>query len=145
MESNNDLPIKNSNKYGIYQSSGASCMFYKEDEEGNQSTFNLFIVPERYNRKKSILTFIDNEHIGKQNWFGDEDLTIQEIFDAFDKWANGGSCPYQNEERWFYFNANTKIWKSGMPKMKLNELTIAICKEKNWGIKGYLEREKDYD
>jgi hypothetical protein len=75
------------NKYGILQSSGASCMFYKEDEDGNQSTFNLFVVPEQNSSKKSILAFIDNEHMGEQNWFGDKDITIQKIFDRFDKWA----------------------------------------------------------
>ena len=34
---------KMGNKYGIYQSSKTSCIFYKEDDDGKQSTFNLFV------------------------------------------------------------------------------------------------------
>ena len=33
------------NKYGILQSSSKSCIFYKQDEDGNQSTFNIFVKP----------------------------------------------------------------------------------------------------
>ena len=82
-------------KYGIFQSSGASCMFYKEDEDGNQSTFNLFVVPKKNKTKKSIFAFIDNEHIGEQNWFGDKDITIKEIFDAFNEWATDAPIVFE--------------------------------------------------
>ena len=71
-------------------------MLYKEDEDGNQSTFNLFVVPKQdSSRKKSILAFIDNENTGEQNWFGDKDLTIKEIFDAFDKWASDAPIVFE--------------------------------------------------
>jgi len=83
-------------KYGIYQSSGASCIFYKEDEDGNQSTFNLFVAPETDAKsKKTILALVDNEQIGEDNWFGTRDLAIQDIFKAFDGWASGAPIVFE--------------------------------------------------
>ena len=61
---------------------------------------------------------------------------------AFDIWSNGGPCPYQNEERWWYLPTKRGIWKPGKPTMKLSDLIIQICKEEKWGIKGYLEIER---
>lgn len=56
--------IKMVYKYGIYQSSGASCIFYKENEDGDQSTFNLFVAPEMdVEGKNTIFALIDNEQI----------------------------------------------------------------------------------
>ena len=83
-------------KYGIYQSSGASCIFYKEDEDGNQSTFNLFVAPKtNMEDKKTILALIDNEQINGDNWCGDRDLAIQDIFEAFDKWASDAPIVFE--------------------------------------------------
>lgn len=96
MENNNNLPIKKLYKYGIYQSSGASCIFYKEDEDGNQSTFNLFVAPEMdVEGKNTIFALIDNEQIGEDSWFGVKDLTIQDIFRAFDGWASGAPIVFE--------------------------------------------------
>ena len=93
---NNNLPIKKLYKYGIYQSSGASCIFYKEDEDGNQSTFNLFVAPETdVKGKKTIFALIDNEQIGEASWFGVRNLTIQDIFKTFDGWASGAPIVFE--------------------------------------------------
>jgi len=56
----------------------------------------------------------------------------------FDEWAKGGSCPYQNEERFWQFREKRELWKSGEPQMADRDLILAICKAMGWGIKGYL-------
>ena len=76
-------------KYGIYQSSSTSCILYKQDEDGNQSTFNLFIAPSINEEEKAkIHAFIDNEMIKKDNWFGNKNLDAKDILDAFGGWAS---------------------------------------------------------
>ena len=96
MENNDNLLVKKHYKYGIYQSSGASCIFYKEDEDGNQSTFNLFVAPETDAKgKKTIFALVDNEQIGEDSWFGVRDLAIQDIFKAFDEWASGAPIVFE--------------------------------------------------
>ena len=62
--------------------------------------------------------------------------------EKFDEWANGGDCPYQNEERCWFFQEKRNLWKRGNPTTKDSDLIFAICKGKGWGIKGYLEIEK---
>ena len=57
--------------------------------------------------------------------------------EKFKEWAKGGECPYQNEERFWFFNENKKLWKAGKPKMKDSDLILAICAEENWKIKNY--------
>jgi len=55
----------------------------------------------------------------------------------FIKWAKGGPCPYQNEERFWQFNERREDWKRGNPKIQDRDLIKRICKEKGWKIKGY--------
>jgi len=54
--------------------------------------------------------------------------------ELFDKWANGGKCPYSNcaVEQAYHFDINKRIWKSGKPTMSDYELLLKIMKEKNW-------------
>jgi len=59
--------------------------------------------------------------------------------DSFELWAKGGKCPYQNEERFWFFQENKELWKTGKPQMRDSDLIIAICKDKGWKIKGYLK------
>ena len=59
--------------------------------------------------------------------------------ERFDEWAAGGDCPYQNEERFWFFDLRTEDWKPGPPEMTDRDLILAICREKNWGIRDYLE------
>ena len=86
------------NKYGIYQSSKTSCIFYKEDDDGKQSTFNLFVSTDsKIKEKKSISAFIDNEHIDKENWFAEKDMPINEAINAFNKWASDAPVLFEME------------------------------------------------
>lgn len=62
--------------------------------------------------------------------------------EKFDEWANGGDCPYQNEERFWIFQDRRDLWKPGLPQMTDRDLIVAICRAKNWGIRGHLERKE---
>jgi len=75
-------------KYGIYQSTSKSCVFYKQDEDGNQSTFNIFIAPSKdETEKKKIFAFIDNEQMKKDNWAVTKESGIKDVIEAFGGWA----------------------------------------------------------
>ena len=88
------------NKYGIYQTSNTSCIFYKEDEDGNQSTFNLVVFPETEpEEKKSVLLFVDNEHINQENFFKKRNITINEIIDTFGGWASDAPMVFEFEAK----------------------------------------------
>ena len=52
--------------------------------------------------------------------------------ELFDEWAKGGKCPYQNEETFWQFKVNKKLWKKGKPQMRDSDLIMEICKEKKW-------------
>ena len=58
---------------------------------------------------------------------------------AFDAWANGGCCPYKNEERYWLFVLKKELWKPGPPEMRDSDLILAICREKEWKVSGYIE------
>jgi hypothetical protein len=55
--------------------------------------------------------------------------------ERFDQWAEGGDCPYQNEERFWDFSVKRELWEPGEPQTKDRDLIVAICKEKGWKIK----------
>jgi len=55
--------------------------------------------------------------------------------DTFQMWAKGGECPYQDEERFWFFEENRNLWKAGKPQMRDSDLILAICKEKKWQLK----------
>jgi hypothetical protein len=57
--------------------------------------------------------------------------------ERFDEWAEGGQCPYQNEERFWFFEEKRDLWKPGKPTMEDCDLIIAICKAKGWKINGF--------
>jgi hypothetical protein len=59
--------------------------------------------------------------------------------ELFDAWASGGGCPYQNEDRFWLFELKKELWKPGPPKMRDSDLILAICREKGWKVKGYIE------
>ena len=82
-----DLNVKN--KYGVFQSTDTSCIFYKQDKDGNQSTFNIFAEPKvDDNQKRTIFAFVDNEQIQKNNWFGTNNLEVNDVINAFREWAS---------------------------------------------------------
>jgi len=76
------------NKYGIYQESKTSCIFYKEDMDGRQSTFNLFVAPEESENKMKFQAFIDNEQMDEKNWYANKNITIKDVVDTFGGWAS---------------------------------------------------------
>ncbi len=85
------------NKYGIYQTSSNSCIFYKQDEDGNQSTFNLFISKNKQDlNKKSIFAHIDNEHMKQENWTSD-DAEVEDIVEKFGGWASDAPLLFELE------------------------------------------------
>jgi len=88
-------------KYGIYQSSPTSCILYKQDEDGNQSTFNLFLIPEGEGKEeKTILSFIDNEQMKTKSWFGTKNTTMEDLMKVFKEWASDAPFVFElNAER----------------------------------------------
>jgi len=85
--STGDLKVKN--KYGVFQSTATSCVFYKQDKEGNQSTFNIFVESmDEEDQKGSIFAFADNEQIQQNSWFGTNDPDVQDVIKAFREWAS---------------------------------------------------------
>ena len=99
-------------KYGILQSSGMSCVFYKEDEDGNQSTFNLFVSPIKdINDEKLLSAFIDNEQMGKDNWFANKNLAIDDAIKAFNEWASDAPVVFEMEAHNSLSHCMTSIMK----------------------------------
>jgi len=87
-------------RYGIYQSTATSCVFYKQDEDGNQSTFNLFAAPiTSGEKKKTIFAFIDNEQLKKENWSGTKDLDVTDIVESFGAWAADAPIVFELEAK----------------------------------------------
>ncbi len=86
-------------KYGIYQSTSTSCIFYKQDRDGNQSTFNLFIAPKDESEEgEKIFAFVDNEQLQQKNWFGtNKELSIEEVVKAFGGWATDAPLVFEME------------------------------------------------
>jgi hypothetical protein len=86
------------NKYGIYQSTSKSCIFYKQDADGNQSTFNIFVAPLKEKEgKNTIFAYIDNEQMKKENWITTKDVDIKEIINAFNGWAEDAPLLFELE------------------------------------------------
>lgn len=91
---------KMGNKYGIYQSSSKSCIFYKQDDDGNQSTFNIFVTPKKdIEDKKELFAFIDNEQMKKENWTTTDIKNIKDVIDAFGGWASDAPIVFELEAK----------------------------------------------
>ncbi|UCF50072.1 MAG: hypothetical protein JSU91_00920 [Thermoplasmatales archaeon] len=87
-----------SHKYGIYQATSKSCIFYKQDEDGNQSTFNIFVTPSKdEGEKKGVFAFIDNEEMRKENWTSAKDAGIRDLIEAFGGWASDAPMVFELE------------------------------------------------
>jgi hypothetical protein len=85
-------------KYGIYQSSSRSCIFYKEDEDGNQSTFNLFVKPKKDEpEREEIFAFIDNEQMKIANWSPHDATDVKDVIEAFGGWAQDAPLMFEIE------------------------------------------------
>lgn len=87
-------------RYGIYQSSPTSCVFYKQDEDGNQSTFNIFAMPiSPEEKKKALFAFIDNEGFKTESWSGTKETDIKEVIDSFGAWAADAPIVFELEAK----------------------------------------------
>ena len=84
-------------KYGIYQSTSKSCIFYKQDEDGKQSTFNIFVTPSDEEPKNKLFAFIDNEQMKLENWTPPKDVDIKQIMEAFGGWATDAPIVFELE------------------------------------------------
>jgi len=85
-------------KYGIFQNSTRSCVFYKEDEDGKQSTFNIFVTPHgREMGKEKITAFIDNEQMEKENWTKTDINNAKDVIEAFGGWATDAPIVFELE------------------------------------------------
>ena len=88
------------NKYGIYQSTSKSCIFYKQDDDGNQSTFNIFVTSKKdKEEKKELFAFIDNEQIKKENWTDTDIKNVKDVIDAFGGWASDAPIVFELEAK----------------------------------------------
>ena len=58
--------------------------------------------------------------------------------EKFDAWNKGGSCPYDDVERFWLFEPRKDLWSPGTPQMTDRDLILALVKSQGWKIKGYL-------
>jgi len=100
-------------KYSIYQSTCSSVILNKRDEKDNRSIFVLSVVPKKYDKKKEILCIVDNELIGRDNWFG---TTVKDVLDSYADFYEGGD----NEFDWA---AQKSIWHLLRGQLKPGELS----------------------
>ena len=98
-------------KYGIYQSTSKSCIFYKEDEDGNQSTFNIFVSPDSEEKQNTIFAFIDNEQMKQENWAVPKESDIKKIVDAFGGWATDAPIVFELEAHKSLSNCLNSVMK----------------------------------
>jgi hypothetical protein len=85
-------------KYGIFQASSKSCVFYKEDEDGNQSTFNIFVKPKEHEADiEKVVAFIDNENFNQENWTKSEVTDVKDVIEAFGGWAADAPIVFELE------------------------------------------------
>ena len=85
-------------KYGIYQASSKSCVFYKQDEDGNQSTFNIFVTTLKDEQdRKRVFAYIDNDQINQDNWIFTKEADIKDVIKAFGGWASDAPVVFELE------------------------------------------------
>ncbi len=85
-------------RYGIYQATSKSCVFYKQDDDGNQSTFNIFVTPSKDEKdKKDLFAFIDNEQMRQDNWASTKEADIKDLIKAFGGWASDAPVVFELE------------------------------------------------
>jgi hypothetical protein len=90
--------MKMGTKYGIIQKANASCVLYKEDQDGFQSFFTaLHPTKKDHTDKKNIVVFIDNEVESIANVFLDNILTPENLLKIFDEWAADAPVLFQME------------------------------------------------
>ena len=81
-------------RYGIYQSSSKSCVFYKQDKDGKQSTFNIFVSDDD---AKKFRAFIDNEEMKEDSWTTKDEAKVEDLVEAFGGWASDAPVVFELE------------------------------------------------
>lgn len=84
-------------RYGIYQATKASCVLYKEDRDGNQSTFTVLNTHTESEGKQGILVFIDNELAQHDNVFLPDIKSTKDLLEAFNYWAQDAPVVFEME------------------------------------------------
>ena len=104
-------------KYGIYQSTSKSCVFYKQDDDGNQSTFNIFVAPSKESaEKKEVFAFIDNEQMKKDNWAVSKEAGVKDVVEAFGGWAADAPIVFELEAHKSMENCLSSVLKKEEPE-----------------------------
>jgi len=99
-------------KYGIYQSTSKSCIFYKQDTDGKQSTFNIFVTKKADEvDEKKIFAFIDNEQMQKENWAAPTESDIKNVIEAFGGWASDAPVVFELEAHKSLSNCLSSVLK----------------------------------
>lgn len=83
------------NRYGIYQATPSSCVMYKENRDGKQSTFTVLNTKKESEQK--VLVFIDNEQKDQDNIYLDNISSSKEILEAFNQWAHDAPVVFEME------------------------------------------------
>ncbi len=84
-------------RYGIYQATQASCILYKEDKDGKQSTFTVLNKKKDTDRERDLLLFIDNEMAEKENIFHEGISSTMDLLQAFNDWAQDAPVVFEME------------------------------------------------
>jgi len=103
-------------KYGIYQSTSKSCIFYKQDIDGKQSTFNIFVTPSEDEYKNQLFAFIDNEQMKKENWTPQKNVDIKQVMEAFGRWAEDAPIVFELEAQKSISECVSTILKKETPE-----------------------------
>ncbi len=83
------------NRYGIYQATPSSCVLYKENKDGQQSTFTMLNTNK--NSTQGIIVFIDNEQANQENIYLENINSSKEILEAFNQWADDAPVVFEME------------------------------------------------
>jgi len=94
-------------KYGIYHSSDTACILYKKDtERGNQSIFDLNMLPQKDGGMKRIHLYIDNDQVIRIGGSClipiipmPRELTTDDVYDEYGKWYNGTDLDFDLKAR----------------------------------------------
>ena len=112
-------------KYGIYQASSKSCVFYKQDEDGNQSTFNIFVTTLKDEQdRKRVFAYIDNDQINQDHWIFTKEADIKDSWLALDKLKHFTTAMYLTTTS---FYVQSRIFDLDRSRANSITLTVSCC------------------
>jgi len=94
-------------KYGIFHSSDTACILYKRyTEGGNQSIFDLNMLPQKDGEMKQIHLYIDNDQVIRIGGSClipiipiPRELTTDDVYDEYSKWYDGTDLDFDLKAR----------------------------------------------